>query len=143
MDAIAAASRQKNTANSLNLAIREFQGSLSREENAALLAHSSTGLDATGILSFTAEIDRVNANRRSRCVSSRLFGVLESVQAFSGIADTFVSSHPDIAALVWGSVKFALLVRPSAGDIFPCWLLTWDKLLIMSFPSLTSSLRPF
>ncbi|EPE29754.1 hypothetical protein GLAREA_00914 [Glarea lozoyensis ATCC 20868] len=118
MDAIAVASRQNNTANPLSLAIREFQGSLSREENAALLTHSSTGLDATGILSFTAEIDRVNANRRSRCVSSRLFGVLESVQAFSGIADTFISSHSEIAALVWGSVKFALLAINNVVSFF-------------------------
>ena len=102
--------QDRQNANPLNLAIRDFQGSLSREDNAALLAHSLIGLDATGILSFTAEIDRVNANRRSRCVSSRLFGILESVQEFSNIADTLVSSHPEIAALVWGSVKFALLV---------------------------------
>ncbi len=52
----------------------------------------------------------MNATRRSRCVSSRLFGILQSVQDFSTIADTFVSSHPEIAALVWGTVKFTILV---------------------------------
>jgi hypothetical protein len=117
MSVVAVDGQHQQAVNPLALAIREFQGSLSKEENAALLAHSSTGLDATGVLSFTAEIDRVNANRRSRCVSSRLFGILESVREFSGVADTFVSAHPDVAALVWGSLKFALLVILAPHDL--------------------------
>ena len=40
----------------------------------------------------------------------RLITFLESVQQFSGIVDVFVSSNPQMAALVWGGVKFALLV---------------------------------
>jgi hypothetical protein len=127
MKVVAINGQHQQALNPLTLAIREFQGSLSKEENAALLAHSSTGLDAMGILSFTAEIDRVNANRRSRCVSSRLFGVLESVQEFSGIADTMVSSNPDIAALVWGSLKFALLVIACSKCILTLGRLIQDR----------------
>jgi hypothetical protein len=66
--------------------------------------------DATAVIILTAEIDNQNAKRRSRGVATRLFGFLESVQQFSSVVDTFVSSNPSIAALVWGSVRFALLV---------------------------------
>jgi hypothetical protein len=93
----------------LEAAVSDFQAVLTPAQKAQLLA-SSTKPDATAILSFTAEVDRVNAHRRSRCVSSRLFGVLQSVQDFSNIVDTFVSSNPNIAALVWGSLKFTILV---------------------------------
>jgi hypothetical protein len=79
-----------------------------------LLLEDSSKPDATSILKFTAEIDSVNAHRRSRCVSSRLFGMLQSIQDFSTIADTFISAHPDIAALVWGTVKFTILVCVSS-----------------------------
>jgi hypothetical protein len=93
----------------LATAVRQFQARLEPTQNARLLARSSKP-DATSILAFTAEVDSINAHRRSRCVSSRLFGALQSVQDFTTIADTFVSAHPEIAALVWGCVKFTILV---------------------------------
>jgi hypothetical protein len=93
----------------LAAAVCQFQAQLEPTQNAQLLAYSSKP-DATSILTFTAEVDCINAHRRSRCVSSRLFGVLQSLQDFSTIADTFVSAHPEIAALVWGCVKFTILV---------------------------------
>jgi hypothetical protein len=95
----------------LAAAVRQFQAELEPTQNVRLLAHSSKP-DATSILAFTAEVDSINAHRRSRCVSSRLFGVLQSVQDFTTIADTFISAHPEIAALVWGSVKLTILVYP-------------------------------
>lgn len=93
--------------------MREFQANLTPTQTAELLEQSRSNLDATAILAFTAHIDKVNASRRSRCVSSRLFGILQSVQEFSGIADTFVSAHPEIAALVLGSLKVTILVLPA------------------------------
>lgn len=93
--------------------MREFQANLTPTQTAELLEQSRSNLDATAILAFTAQIDKVNASRRSRCVSSRLFGILQSVQEFSGIADTFVSAHPEIAALVLGSLKVTILVLPA------------------------------
>jgi hypothetical protein len=85
---------------------------LAPEQRARLQALNAVP-DAAAVITFTKEIDDENAKRRSRCVASRLCGILESVQQFSSIVDTFVSSHPEIAALVWGSIKFALLVCPS------------------------------
>ena len=93
----------------LRLALRDFQDILSPGQKRDLLAQATVP-DAAAVFIFTAGIDRENAKRRSRGVATRLFGFLESVQQFSSIVDTFVSSNPSIAALVWGSVKFAILV---------------------------------
>ncbi|KAI9767042.1 MAG: hypothetical protein M1840_006001 [Geoglossum simile] len=93
----------------LRLALREFQDILSPDQQKDLLARAAVP-DAAAVIILTAEIDSENAKRRSRGVATRLFSFLESVQQFSSIVDTFVSSNPQIAALVWGSVKFALLV---------------------------------
>lgn len=97
-------------------AIREFQAILSTTQKGQLLAQS-TKPDATSILAFTAEVDKVNADRRSRCVSSRLFGILQSIQDYTSIVDTFVSAHPEIAALLWGTIKFTVLVYSYLLDI--------------------------
>ena len=90
-------------------ALTDFQNALSAEQKAKLLA-ANDAPDATAVLQFTAEIDRSNARRRSRCVASRLQKTLESVQQFTTIVDTFVSSSPAIAALVWGIFKVTILV---------------------------------
>lgn len=66
--------------------------------------------DAATVLKFTAHLDEINSERQSRCIATRLQTVLQSVQQFSTIVETFVSSDPRIAALVWGTLKFALLV---------------------------------
>lgn len=90
-------------------AIDGFQAALTPEQKVQFLAHSSKP-DATSVITFMTKIDNENATRRQRGVSSRLFGVLESIRGFSDIVDTFVSSHPNIAALVWGSIKFVIHV---------------------------------
>jgi hypothetical protein len=124
------------SADLLQAAVRQFRANLSPTQAADLLKHSSNNLDATTILAFTAEVDKVSANRRSRCVSSRLFGILQSVQEFSSIADTLVSSHPEIAALVLGSLKLTILVLHAF--MFITTLLTYLRLLIISYPSSTN-----
>ena len=60
---------------------------------------------------FTAELDAENAKRKTRSIASRLIKILGSIQQFSGVIGTLVSSHPAVAALLWGSVKLMLLVR--------------------------------
>ena len=90
-------------------ALNDFQDALSVEQKAKLLT-IDTAPDAIAVLQFTADIDRSNARRRSRCVASRLQNTLQSVQQFTTIVDTFVSSNPSIAALVWGSFKVTILV---------------------------------
>lgn len=66
--------------------------------------------DAHAVAQFTHQLDQENAKRKSRCVAARISPLLESIQQFAGIVETFVSSNPRIAALVWGSVKLVLQV---------------------------------
>ncbi|KAM5356809.1 hypothetical protein ACJ41O_003455 [Fusarium nematophilum] len=66
--------------------------------------------DTDAVLVFTAELDLRRRSQRGKSIASRLFSVLQSVRDFSSILDTMVQSNPDIAALVWGSVKLTMLV---------------------------------
>lgn len=96
----------------LSDAIKSFQNSLDPDQKARLEAIQAVP-DAHAVAGFTYQLDQENAKRKSRCVAARISPLLESVQQFSGIVETFVSSNPHIAALVWGSVKLVLQVsRP-------------------------------
>lgn len=98
-----------NGTDPLVAALSEFQKALSVEQKAKLLA-INTAPDAFAVLQFTSDLDRSNARRRIRCVAGRLQNTLQSVQQFTTIVDTFFSSSPTIAALVWGSLKVTILV---------------------------------
>ncbi len=106
-------------------ALQHFQKALTGEQKNQLKAINAIP-DAGAVVSFTTELDNRNAERRSRGVATRLHRFLESIQQFSTIVDTFVSSKPSVAALVWGSIKFALLVRMW----YPSWytVLTFSRL---------------
>ncbi|RYP31383.1 hypothetical protein DL768_011176 [Monosporascus sp. mg162] len=103
------ASAQPTIDKSLQNAIREFQNILTDEQRRQL---DETGPvpEADSILRFTAELDSRDKDRRGPSIASRLYRVLLSVRDFCSIIDTFVSSHPEIAALVWGSVKLSMQV---------------------------------
>lgn len=99
----------------LQVALQEFNSILTDEQRNEL--HRAGPVpDADSVLVFTAQLDDIN--RKGRSVATRLHTVLLSVQSFCSVVDTFVSSHPEIAALVWGSVKvtmqvsFGLISRP-------------------------------
>ncbi|KAK7928425.1 Vegetative incompatibility protein HET-E-1 [Apiospora marii] len=75
--------------------------------------------DADSVLVLTARLDSINRKRRGKSPSTRLHSLLSSVGDFCNtitdgkpcnIADTYVSSHPEIAALVWGSIKMAMTI---------------------------------
>jgi hypothetical protein len=90
-------------------AIQDFQSILSNEQRAKL-QQIKTIPDPDAVLTFTAQLDYSNRSRKGRSIASRLHSVLQSVREFSAIVDTFVSSHPEIAGLVWGSIKLTMLV---------------------------------
>jgi hypothetical protein len=99
----------------LHLALRDFQDILNPDQKRDLLAQATVP-DAAAVIILTAEIDNQNAKRTSRRVATRLDTFLQSVQQFSSVAGTFVSPSPNMAGLVWGSVKFTILVcRSSSG----------------------------
>ena len=92
----------------LNIALGEFEAILTDEQKGRFTA--SLAPDANAAVKLAIEIDQDNVNRRGRCLGTRLVKFLESVQQFSDIVGTFVSSSPQIAALVWGGVKLSLLI---------------------------------
>ena len=95
---------------SLEVALSDF-GSVLTDDERKQLQQIKEVPDASAALIFTAKLDASNTTRRGRSIGARAYSILQSVQQFSAIVDTFVSSHPDVAALLWGSVKITLLVR--------------------------------
>ncbi|KAL6717730.1 hypothetical protein ACLMJK_003815 [Lecanora helva] len=93
----------------LTFALRDYESILSDADRSKL--HSQGPPDATAAINLATQIDRDCSSRRSRCMGPRLITFLESIQQFSQVVETFVSSHPEVAALVWGGVKIALLVK--------------------------------
>lgn len=97
------------TTNTLYDALKSFQNALDPDQRIKLEA-IKTVPDAHAVAEFTYQLDQENAKRKSRCVAARISPFLDAIQQFSGVVETFVSSHPQIAALVWGSVKLVLQV---------------------------------
>ena len=97
-------------------ALHDYETILSDEDKSQL--HSQGFPDATAAIKLTTLIDEKCSSRRSKCMGPRLITFLESIQQFSRVVDVFVSSHPEVAALVWGGVKLALLVIFLPGSSF-------------------------
>ena len=100
----------------LNVALQDFEAILTAEEKVRFTA--SQAPDSNAAVKLAIEIDHDNASRRGRCLGTRLVRFLESVQQFSDVVGTFVSSDPQVAALVWGGVKLTLLVANNFTSYF-------------------------
>lgn len=96
----------------LEQALLVFQANLTDEERTRLQRMKGSSCDADAVLRFTHDLDGVNPARRGKSIATRLYSLIQTAQQFYQIADTYVSSHPEIAALVWGSVKLTFLVCP-------------------------------
>lgn len=101
----------------LRRALVAFEDVLTEEQKQKFLA-SNDKPDIASVISFVAEVDANNSSTARRCVAPRLYSFLESTQQFTAIVDTFVSSNPQIAALVWGGVKFAILSASNISSYF-------------------------
>jgi hypothetical protein len=99
-----------SNANALSSALAEFQASLSDERKARLMALRSMP-GAAEVLAFTAELDRANAARKRRGVASRFCTLLESIQQYATVMDTYSQVKADTTSLVWGTVKLSIHVR--------------------------------
>ena len=93
-------------------ALHNYEAILSDKDKSQL--HAQERPDARAVIQLTTLIDSNCKSRRTQCMGQRLMNFLESIRQFSEVADTFVSSHPEIAALAWGGVKLTLLVRPTS-----------------------------
>ncbi|KAF6807606.1 hypothetical protein CSOJ01_08047 [Colletotrichum sojae] len=104
----------------LQNAVDDFRRILTDDQRAELRELRAVP-DADAVLVLTAQLDMSSARSRGPSIASRLHPVLQFVRESSAIIDTFVPSHPEIAALVWGSVKLTMQVRrrnppPFLGD---------------------------
>jgi hypothetical protein len=94
-------------------ALNDFQSKLEtadRIEFNKQLPGIGASPDASAVINLVTKLDRANRARKGRCLASRLHVILESINQFTLVVSTFVSSNPAIAALVWGSVQFTLVV---------------------------------
>ncbi|KAH6672691.1 hypothetical protein F5X68DRAFT_174926, partial [Plectosphaerella plurivora] len=92
----------------LTLAIADFKKTLTADQQKELEKLKQVP-DADSVLIFTAELDsRVQTTRKS--VAGKLYPALASIRDFCAIVDTFVSSNPEIAALVWGSLRLTIFM---------------------------------
>ncbi|KAL5585649.1 hypothetical protein FOVSG1_013341 [Fusarium oxysporum f. sp. vasinfectum] len=102
---------------SLEDAIEDFQAILTDDQRRKLCSIGAIQ-DPDTVMIFTAQLDCDNQLKKGRGIACRLSSVLQSVQTFSTVVDTFVSSRPEIAALVWGSIKLAMLVAANYTSYF-------------------------
>ncbi|KAJ5425230.1 hypothetical protein N7465_000300 [Penicillium sp. CMV-2018d] len=102
---------------SLNAALADFQSTLTEEQKREF-QKSTTTPDIASVIEFVAEIDARNSSTTRRCVAPRLCTFLEATQQFTGVVDTFISSNPIIAALVWGGIKTAILTASNVASYF-------------------------
>ncbi|KAJ5211076.1 hypothetical protein N7491_010893 [Penicillium cf. griseofulvum] len=102
---------------SLRQALVQFEGILTDDQKQQYQA-STTKPDAASVIAFVAEIDSNKNSTARRCVAPRLHTFLQATQQFSTIVDTFVSSNPQIAALVWGGIKTAILTASNIASYF-------------------------
>ncbi|KAI8946513.1 hypothetical protein F4801DRAFT_593292 [Xylaria longipes] len=73
--------------------------------------------DACSILIFTAQLGSANRGRKGQIIGSRMYTVLLSSRSFCAV-DVFVPSHPEVVALVWGSVKLTMQIIVSYASCF-------------------------
>ncbi|KAI0545445.1 hypothetical protein F4679DRAFT_462080 [Xylaria curta] len=93
----------------LDLAVANFCAVLTDEQRRDL-SNIRNIPDADSIFVFTAQLDYQNRSRKGQSVGSRVSKVLQSTRDFCTIINTYVSSHPEIAALVWGSVQLTIQI---------------------------------
>ncbi|KAJ5971338.1 uncharacterized protein N7479_001256 [Penicillium vulpinum] len=102
---------------SLNKALENFQNTLTKQQKREF-QESVSAPDIASVIEFVAEIDARNSSTTRRCVAPRLCTFLEATQQFTDVVDTFVSSNPIVAALVWGGIKTAILTASNVASYF-------------------------
>jgi hypothetical protein len=98
-------------------ALQSFEDALTDEQRNRYRS-SCVRPDASSVLEFVAQIDASNKGRANRCVAPRLCTFLDKTRQFAGVVDTFVSSNPAIAALVWGGIKTTILSASNVASYF-------------------------
>lgn len=101
----------------LQAALTEFENALSDDQRRIFEASSSKP-DVESATLLVANIAAGHQGTQGRHLWKRLSTFLQATQQFTSIVDTFISSNPTIAALVWGTVKTTLLAAGNAASYF-------------------------
>ncbi|KAF5590842.1 uncharacterized protein FSUBG_10706 [Fusarium subglutinans] len=102
----------------LEATIARFQAILSDDDRKKLQQLKMTSHDSQSIITFTAELDLLDKKRRGKSVASRLASFLQTIEQFTPIVDTCIQSNPDIAALIWGSIKLTFMFLANFASYF-------------------------
>lgn len=106
-----------NPTHYLNKAIQDFEAALTKDERKRYRSNCNVP-NAQTVLDFVSEIDINSRGRGGWCVATRLITFLDTVQRFLIVIDTFVSSNPGIASLVWGGIKTTILIASNFVTFF-------------------------
>jgi hypothetical protein len=102
---------------SLNTALENFRNTLTEEQKREFW-ESTTKPDIASVIVFVAEIDARNSSTTRKSMAPRICTFLEATRQFTDVVNTFVSSNPIIAALVWGGIKTAILTASNVVSYF-------------------------
>lgn len=94
---------------SLEIALSEFGSVLTNNERKQLQQIKGVP-NTSAVLVFTARLDISNSARRGKSIGTRAYSILQSIQQFSAVINTFISANPTITVLIWGSIKLIVLV---------------------------------
>ncbi|CZR42635.1 uncharacterized protein FPRO_09938 [Fusarium proliferatum ET1] len=106
------------TVRELERTIAGFQAILTDEDRKKLQQLKGTSHDSQSIITFTAELDLLDKNRRGKSVASRLASFLQTIEQFTPIVDTYIQSNPDVTALIWGSIKLTFMFLANFASYF-------------------------
>ncbi|CAM1508964.1 Fc.00g027030.m01.CDS01 [Cosmosporella sp. VM-42] len=109
---------QNEAVQHLESTVAKFQAALTEDDRKKLQSLKTSANDAQSIIIFTAELDASDPKRRGKSIAARLSSLLEIIQKFTPVVDTFVSSNPEMAALIWGAVKMTFLLLANFTSYF-------------------------
>ncbi|KAI9658885.1 MAG: hypothetical protein M1821_001845, partial [Bathelium mastoideum] len=98
-------------------ALDDFHSSLSADQAAQLDKSSRNVPTADDVVHFTDQIVKASAGKKHGVLASRIQDFLSSIQQYSSIIDTCAGPN-QIAAALWGSIKFVLLVTSNVTEYF-------------------------
>ncbi|KAF4340446.1 hypothetical protein FBEOM_5631 [Fusarium beomiforme] len=115
---IAAGPRQTSAAQELETTVARFQASLTDDDRIKLQKIKGAQYDTQSIITFTAELDGADPRRRGKSIATRLAALLQTIQQFVPVVDTFIQSNPDLAALIWGAMRVTFLLLANFTSYF-------------------------
>ncbi|KAK6544064.1 hypothetical protein TWF694_000776 [Orbilia ellipsospora] len=94
----------------LEKAISDFKSSLKPEDEQSLSRIPNP--NAEDVVKLVTDIDfkLQTKQKRRKLQDSAFMDFIKSIQQFSSIVDVTVQSNPEIASLVWGGIKFVLII---------------------------------